>query len=75
MNKEKKNFYLYIVITCLLPSRQIMGEQLNGLSVNELNNLENQLEISLRGIRTKKVYTTYTLYLVFCTLEVYVFLK
>ncbi|KAL0790780.1 hypothetical protein Bca101_007026 [Brassica carinata] len=34
--------------------RQIMGEQLNGLSVNELNNLENQLEISLRGIRTKK---------------------
>ncbi|CAN6986216.1 unnamed protein product [Brassica oleracea var. botrytis] len=35
-------------------SRQIMGEQLNGLSVNELNNLENQLDISLRGIRTKK---------------------
>ncbi|KAH0844250.1 hypothetical protein HID58_090542 [Brassica napus] len=35
-------------------SRQIMGEQLNGLSVNELNNLENQLEISLRDIRTKK---------------------
>ncbi|CAF2248880.1 unnamed protein product [Brassica rapa] len=35
-------------------SRQIMGEQLNGLSVNELNNLENQLEISLRGIRMKK---------------------
>ncbi|CAH8382215.1 unnamed protein product [Eruca vesicaria subsp. sativa] len=34
--------------------RQIMGEQLNGLSVNELNSLENQLEISLRGIRTKK---------------------
>ncbi|XP_033133098.1 agamous-like MADS-box protein AGL21 isoform X1 [Brassica rapa] len=34
--------------------RQIMGEQLNGLSVNELNNLENQLEISLRGIRMKK---------------------
>ncbi|KAF8092146.1 hypothetical protein N665_0423s0031 [Sinapis alba] len=34
--------------------RQIMGEQLNGLSVKELNNLENQLEISLRGIRMKK---------------------
>ncbi|XP_024005484.1 agamous-like MADS-box protein AGL21 isoform X4 [Eutrema salsugineum] len=34
--------------------RQIMGEQLNGLSVNELNNLENQLELSLRGIRMKK---------------------
>ena len=56
MNKEKKNFYVYIVITCLLRSRQIMGEQLNGLSVNELNNLENQLEISLRGVRMKKVY-------------------
>ncbi|KFK30425.1 hypothetical protein AALP_AA7G259300 [Arabis alpina] len=34
--------------------RQIMGEQLNGLCVNELNNLENQLEISLRGIRMRK---------------------
>uniref|UniRef100_M4D2C3 Uncharacterized protein n=1 Tax=Brassica campestris TaxID=3711 RepID=M4D2C3_BRACM len=34
--------------------RQIMGEQLNGVSVNELNILENQLEISLRGIRMKK---------------------
>ncbi|VVB09846.1 unnamed protein product [Arabis nemorensis] len=34
--------------------RQIMGEQLNGLNVNELNSLENQLEISLRGIRMKK---------------------
>ncbi|CAN8328435.1 unnamed protein product [Cochlearia groenlandica] len=34
--------------------RQIMGEQLYGLSINELNNLENQLEISLRGIRMKK---------------------
>ncbi|XP_020873030.1 agamous-like MADS-box protein AGL21 isoform X2 [Arabidopsis lyrata subsp. lyrata] len=34
--------------------RQMMGEQLNGLSVNELNSLENQLEISLRGIRMKK---------------------
>ncbi|CAN8276519.1 unnamed protein product [Cochlearia groenlandica] len=34
--------------------RKIMGEQLNGLSVNELNNLENQLEFSLREIRMKK---------------------
>ncbi|EOA18018.1 hypothetical protein CARUB_v10006453mg [Capsella rubella] len=34
--------------------RQMMGEQLNGLSVNELNSLENQLEISLHGVRMKK---------------------
>jgi hypothetical protein len=34
--------------------RQMMGEQLNGLSVNELNSLENQIEISLRGIRMRK---------------------
>jgi len=33
-----------------------MGEQLNGLSVNELNSLENQIEISLRGIRMRKVH-------------------
>lgn len=47
-----------------------MGEQLNGLSVNELNSLENQLEISLRGIRMKKVhkyiYSTLYLYALEC---------
>lgn len=32
-----------------------MGEKLNGLSVNELHNIESRLEMSLRGIRTKKV--------------------
>nr|VDD12666.1 unnamed protein product [Brassica oleracea] len=35
-------------------SRQLMGEKLNGLSVNELHNIESRLEMSLRGIRTKK---------------------
>ncbi|KAJ8446280.1 hypothetical protein Cgig2_005811 [Carnegiea gigantea] len=37
---------------------QIMGEQLSGLGVKDLQKLENQLDISLRGVRTKKVYRT-----------------
>ncbi|XP_058221972.1 agamous-like MADS-box protein AGL21 isoform X9 [Rhododendron vialii] len=35
--------------------RQMMGEELSGLSVKELQTMETQLEMSLRGVRMKKV--------------------
>lgn len=38
----------------LFTCRQLMGQDLSGLGVKELQTLENQLELSLRCIRTKK---------------------
>jgi len=35
--------------------RQLLGQQLSGLDVKDLQNLENKLEMSLRNIRMKKV--------------------
>ncbi|PKI61475.1 MADS-box transcription factor 23-like [Punica granatum] len=34
--------------------RQLMGQQITGLGVKDLQNLESQLEMSLRGVRMKK---------------------
>nr|XP_048335533.1 MADS-box transcription factor 27 isoform X3 [Ziziphus jujuba var. spinosa] len=34
--------------------RQLMGQELYGLGVKDLQNIENRLEISLKGIRMKK---------------------
>lgn len=37
--------------------RQLTGEEISGLSVKDLQNLENQLRMSVRNVRMKKVLT------------------
>jgi hypothetical protein len=44
--------------------RQLMGQELSSLDFNELGHLEHQLEMSLKSIRTRKVFVRIQMWLV-----------
>lgn len=44
--------FYYLIIAC----RHYMGEELETLSMKDLQNLEHQIDVSLKHIRTRKVH-------------------
>ncbi|RZC64298.1 hypothetical protein C5167_007989 [Papaver somniferum] len=53
-NLQENHRYSTIIYVMKKNGRQLMGQALSGLSAKELQNLENQLEMSLRGVRMQK---------------------
>jgi len=50
-----RNFFLLNQSFLFNDCRRLTGQELSGLSFKEMQNLENQLETSLKNVRTKKV--------------------